>query len=52
MVVGFHLVEVGIFVPVAFKVFRTAEGIEIREYGVSFDVARVGNVDVFWVGVH
>ena len=49
---GFHLVEVGIFVPVAFKVFRTAESIEIREYGVSFDVAGVGNVDVFWVGVH
>ena len=48
----FQLVEICVIRQIALEVLRLAECIEISKYGISLDLARVGDLDVIRVGVH
>ena len=52
LVMCFQLVEICVIRQIALEVLRLAECIEISKYGISLDLARVGDLDVIRVGVH
>ena len=51
-IVVFQLVEVLVFGPEVAEVVVGGESVEVGEYGVALDVARVVEIDVLGVGVH
>ena len=51
-VVSFEFVEIFVFWQELFEVGVEAEGVEVCEYGVAFEVSGLFDVDVFGVSVH
>ena len=52
LVMRFQLVEICVIRQIALEVLWLAECIEIGKYGISLNLARVGDLDVIRVGVH
>ena len=51
-VVFLQLVQVLVFRQVLFKILITAEGIQVLEHGVAFQMTRVADLQVSRIGVH
>ena len=52
LVVGFQFVQIRIFGQIKAEVFRTAESIQVSEYGVAFQFSGVLHTQVVGVGIH